>query len=203
MRVVLAVAILASLAGSVGADDRVALTDKALTALRRNGACDKKAARWWCIATKWSTGTAEPLPVGKRLIGSWLYFKSGKIEEFERPWSFVVTDDHGAIKVWTADVETPKDRQHEHDAAIAVARVLEGKATTATVAPDVVADLAENVGKYTPSKVGNEWYWDDLSDDMRARKVGTYWVVILSPPSAAARVWPDGRVIAVFTDAWK
>ena len=41
-------------------------------------------------------------------------------------------------------------------------------------------------------------FWDQDSDDMRLRNVDGVWIVIESPPPAAARAaWPDAREIYV------
>jgi len=53
------------------AHDRMRYTDALVDQLRRTPECGTKPMPWWCRAAKWGTGTGDPLPIGKPLIGRW------------------------------------------------------------------------------------------------------------------------------------
>jgi hypothetical protein len=212
MRGWLAVLIVAVLARTAAADadadeqarvlaQRAKLTQKAIKIVTKAGKCSSKAPKWWCVAAKWNMGTAAALPVGRPFVGVWLWVKDGKVEDMHRPLVLVATDDKGTTKIDTASIPGGEER----DAAIAdaVASTIEGKTTVATLGADVVKEIRGLAGKWPIAKLGDDWYWDERSDDVRLRKIGAYWVAILAPPPAAARSYPDGRMFMVFTDAWK
>lgn len=195
-----------SLAYGDRAHERLRYTDEAIAELRRRGACTSKSPRWWCRAIKWSDGTNKKLPLGQPLVGRWLtkgepglHVRSKhKIDERDELVGCVITGtaDHPMIRLETLHVDDPASRT-------TVTSVLEGKTARAKVDARVAAELRKLTGQYPVISVDGEWFWDERSDDVRLRYVDGYWVAILSGPPAAARSYPDARLVYVLTDAWE
>jgi hypothetical protein len=195
MRALVTIAVLATLAAADRSHDRLRYTDEALAAVRHTGDCGRRTARWWCRASDWEHGTAELLPFGKPLLGRWLAVRRGAVDPRDELVACVVTGTPGRAKIRLEPVGG-------RDALPGVTRVLEGAAPRATIGAELASDVKKLAGEDDAVAVDGEWFFDQKSDDVRLRKVGAFWIAILSPPPAAASSYPDARLVYVLTDAW-
>jgi hypothetical protein len=196
---------LSSLAHADRARLRLRYTDALVDQLRRTEGCHDKPAPWWCKAARWDGGTDDPLPLGRALIGRW--FIKGEPGLHVRSLQKTELRDQLVGLIITGTREQPRIKLRELDGddpefLRGVTRVLEGRAPRVTLSAALASQLGALTGEFPVAAVDGEWYWDELSDDVRLRQVDGLWIAILSPPPAAARAYPDGRLVYVFTDAW-
>ncbi len=193
-----------SVAHADRAHDRMRYTDALVEQLRRTAECRKQPSLWWCRAVRWDQGAGDPLPLGKPLIGRWLTKgqpgqrtrSSNKLDLRDELVALIITGtpEHPVIKLELLDAVDP-------DLLTGVTRVLDGKAPRVTLGAALATRLGALTGEHPMTSVDGEWYWDE-SDDARLRHVDGLWIAILSPPQAAARAYPDARLVYLLTDAW-
>jgi len=204
-RAALLLVALSSFADADRVHDRVRYTDELVDQLRRTAECRKASPPWWCRAARWSEGTADPLPIGKPLIGrSFTKGQPGqkarsprKIDLQQDFVQAIVTGqpEHPVIKLETISDAAP-------ELVANVTRVLDGKAPRITLDAALTTQLRALTGERSVIAVDGEWFWDQLGDDVRMRHVHGLWIAILAPPPGSARAYPDARDVFVLTDAW-
>lgn len=201
MRILVLVVLLGGVAHADRTHTRLHYTDAAIALLTQK--CAKTSA-WWCKATHWDAGTAESLPLARPLVG--LAITTGEPGQKVRTPTTITGGDMVVGCIVTGTADHPQIWLGElatDDASIAeVTRALAGKKPRAKLSATLGEVLRAHAGEHPLTQVDDEWYWDDGSDDMRLRKIDGVWVVILAPPPAAARAYPDSRTVFVLTDAW-
>lgn len=196
---------MSSLAHADRAHDRMRYTDELVDQLRRTPECRKASPPWWCRAARWPDGTADPLPIGKPLIGR-AFTKGQPGQKARSPHKLELLPDFvQCVVTGTAEHPVAKLERISNAAPELVAdvtRVLDGKAPRITLDAALTTQLHALTGELPVTAVDGEWFWDELGDDVRLRHVDGRWIAILSPSPGAARAYPDAREVYVLTDAW-